>query len=112
MTRRPDCDERVVLPARSVLSKERVYLYELAEYLGCDRRVLNKHARRHRMVKKERHQCPVDYVPWVSVWNAMRLVAYIRALQGQQYAAGIDYHDLKQRRADYEYKRRTGRTRP
>jgi hypothetical protein len=94
-----------------VLSKERVYLYELAEYLGCDRRVLNRHARRHRMVKRVRFECPPVYVPTVSVRNAMRLVAYIRALQGQQYAAGIDYHDKKQAHRDYEYKRRTGRTR-
>ncbi len=71
--------------------------------------MLNKHARRHRMVKRVQLCCPTDYVPWVSVWNAGRLIAYIRALQGQQYAAGIDYHDKKQAHAEYEYRRRTGK---
>jgi len=111
MTRRPECDERIVLPPRSVLPKERVYLYELAEYLGCDRRQLNKFARRHRMVKKVRLQCPIVYIPWVSVWNAGRLIAYIRGLQGAKYQEGIDYHDKKEAHAQYEYRRRTGKLR-
>lgn len=96
MTRQPVWDERIVVPARSVGNRNRVYLKELAQYLHQQTGRLRKFARRHEMLRGPR------MAEWVSEYAAMRLIAYVRRMQGAIYETGESFHEVRAREARWQ----------
>jgi hypothetical protein len=87
MTHRPAGDERTVVPARAGVTKERVWLSELARYLRQRTQVLRRFAKRQGLLKKA-HGHTISDLYYVSPYGAQRIIAYIRAIQGDAYLHG------------------------
>lgn len=97
MTRRPVHDERLVVPARSVLDKDRVYVRELAQYLGHSLLAIRKFARKYGYLKKASRGASRTPITYVSPYAAMRIIAHIRRIQGEVYERGKDFHEIRER---------------
>lgn len=98
MARQPDSDERLVLQGCSVAEKgRRVYVLELARYLdhplGQIKRFLRHRGVLHWATLGTGHKP----VPWVSEAVALRVIAHFRAIQGEVYLQGKDYHLMRER---------------
>jgi hypothetical protein len=108
MTRQPDADERFIVPVRGGPTEERVYLRDLAKYLhhngGAIRRFGKKRALLHR-VRCGNGRAAEEYF---SPYGALRVIAYIRALQGEGYRRGRPFHEQREQGAAYmrEYMRK------
>ena len=97
MTYRVADDERLVLPERSVLRGERIYIRELTEFLGYKGGIVRRFAKRSGLIKRVSvgaTRAPAEYV---TVYGAMRVIAYIRALQGDMYNKGRMFHEERER---------------
>lgn len=82
MTRRPDCDERLVVPTCSVVYRNRVYLRDLSRFLGHRMGPIVAYAKSNRLLKKA-YCGHMHYERYVTEWGAMLIIAHIRALQEQ-----------------------------
>lgn len=76
-----------MVPARAGVTKERIWVAELGLYLGHDRRVLRKFAKRQGLLRRATGH-GLDKAWYVSAYGAQRIIAYIRALQGAAYMHG------------------------
>lgn len=103
MPRRPAVDEREIIPAWSGKPEARVYVHELAKFLNEPITVLTDYARKRGFLKRSpRHKrCPRVF--HVSEYGAMRLIAYVRALQGERHMAGKRF--FEEREADARWHR-------
>ena len=98
MTRRPAQDERLLLPGRSGHTQERVYVKDLERYLDDQVRACYRFAKRQGLLK---------WVSWgtsgagglwyVTPYGAQRVIAHIRARQGEVCLQGKGYHEEKER---------------
>lgn len=97
MARQPAGDERSVVPRPDPKErKERVFIFELQDYLHSTRRQILGFCRKHGLLHRSR-QFRNAKVYWVTPHGAMRVIAYVRACQGQYFIEGQDYHRLKER---------------
>lgn len=101
MTYRPAGDERSVVPARTGVTKERVWLSELGTYLGHNRSALKKFAKRQGLLRRASGHA-VTKAWYVSPYGAQRIIAYIRAIQGDAYLHGHQHHEKAERRKELE----------
>lgn len=108
MTRRPVYDERIFLPERSVLHKDRVYLRELSAYLGHEHRAIRRFCKKHGYLRRAGRGGSLAPIPYISSYAAIRVIAYFRSIQGAVYVRGKDFHALRDARNAYsrELKRR------
>jgi hypothetical protein len=99
MTRRPARDEREIVP--NDLPKrgggERVWIAELATYLNHSIRTLRSMARAHGWLHHSTVAPTRNRVYWVTPYAAGRLIAFARAMQGQSYMAGTDWHEWRRK---------------
>lgn len=94
-------DERLVVAPRSGEPKERIYVSELAQYLNHRALVIRKFARQRGLLHRVSMGACREAVDWVTPYGASRVIAYIRALQGDKYLQGRDYHgDAERMRAN------------
>jgi hypothetical protein len=94
MARQPDGDERFLLADCTGDQRKRVFVRELAEYLGHPLVRLMKFARRTGLL----HYAPGGLgrmpIPYVTEYGAQRVIAYCRVVQGAVYVQGKDYHAI------------------
>lgn len=90
-----------MVPARPGVTKERVWLAELGRYLGCDRAALRRFAKRQGLLKRASGHA-VTRVYYVTPYGAQRLIAYIRAIQGDAYLHGKQPLEDMVRRSERE----------
>jgi hypothetical protein len=105
MTRRPDCDERIILPVRSVEHNDRVYLPELCKYLHHNPAYIRKFAKRQGILYRAGRGAGRQPIEYVSEWGAMRIIAHVRAIQGEIYQQGRDFHAVQEALAAKRAKR-------
>lgn len=89
-------DERIVVPARSVPTEERIYLKELAKFLHHRTGVLRQFAKKRALLHKVSLGISKEPAEYLTPYGAMRVIAYIRALQGAEYLSGRDFHGLRE----------------
>ena len=87
-------DERLVVAPRSGEPKERVFVVELAQYLNHRAVVIRKFARQRGLLHRVSIGACREAIHWLTPYGAARVIAYIRALQGDKYLQGKDYHHL------------------
>lgn len=75
---------------------QRVYVRELAAYLGHDPRDLRRYARERGLLHRSAGYPRSHVLFWVSAETATRLIAMVRAKQGAVYLGGRDYHREKE----------------
>lgn len=96
MTYKPAGDERLVVSERPAPSKERIWVKELARYLGVRATFVVRFAKRAALLRSVNIHAH-GAQPYVSVYGAQRVIAYVRALQGDEYLNGRDYHELREK---------------
>lgn len=104
MTYRPAGDERLVVPDPGDRTTERVFLTELARYLHHRSSYLKAFAKQHGFLRSSPTQCGRAY--WVRPYGAMRIIAYIRALQGDAYLQGKQFHEERAKWAEQAKRKR------
>jgi hypothetical protein len=95
ITLRPAADERLVVPEPGARSTERVFVVELAHYLHHRVGVVRRFAKRNGLLRSQR-LANRRLVHWVSPYGAMRIIAYVRAIQGDSYLQGRQFHELRE----------------
>lgn len=106
MAGRRDDGTDIIGSGRSVpRSDERIFILDLAQFLHHRAGVLRRFARKHGYLRKVGLGIGRDGVHYVSVYAAMRIIAYIRAIQGEQYLNGKNFHEERQKRLEYGRKR-------
>lgn len=103
VTYRPAGDERAVVPLPGKdtgrYSNERIYLKELTRYLHHDSHAVKKFAQEAGFVRKASLGTGTGPVEYVSPYAAMRIIAYIRAIQGEYYLRGKQFHEFNEKQA-------------
>ncbi len=94
---------------RSGEPKERIFVAELAQYLNHRSSVLRKFARKRGLLHKTSLGSGRTPLDWVTPYGASRVIAYIRALQGDKYLQGRDYHRECERQRAYDAEKRAKR---
>jgi hypothetical protein len=97
MARRPDGDERFLLARCTGDQRKKVFIKELAQYLGHPRRHVTKFARRQGLLHYASIGVGLAAVPYVTEYGAQRVIAYCRVIQGGVYVQGKDFHALLER---------------
>lgn len=69
---------------------------ELAQYLGARGGILRRFAKKSGLLHRASAHSGGDLY-YVSVYGAQRVIAYVRALQGDEYLNGRDYHGLREK---------------
>lgn len=93
MARQPDGDERLVAQSCSVVTTgDRVYVKELAEYLGHPLVLVRRYLRQRRLMHKVSRGSSYPPIAYVTEATALRVIAHFRAIQGEQYLQGKDFH--------------------
>lgn len=92
MTYRPAGDERAVVGARAGVTKERIWINDLARYLSQSHSALRRFARKRGLMREMYVYRTGAREAYVSVYGAQRMIAYFRALQGDWYLNGQDFH--------------------
>lgn len=82
---------------RSGEPKERIFVVELAQYLNHRSSVIRKFARQRGLLHRVSIGSCREAIHWLTPYGASRVIAYIRALQGDKYLQGKDYHHLVER---------------
>ena len=104
MTYRPAGDERAVVPTRSEVSsaalKERVFLADLARYLHHRIGVLRKFGKKEGLIRRAGRGGAHPPAEYVSVYGAMRIIAYVRAIQGENYLHGRQFHEQNEHESE------------
>ncbi len=86
---------------RSGEPKERIFVVELAQYLNHRALVIRKFAKQRGLLHKTSRGSGWEPIHWLTPYGASRVIAYIRALQGDKYLQGRDYHgDAERMRAN------------
>jgi len=101
MARRPALDERLVLSSRPAWNGERIWLRDLARFLGARRGHVHKLAKKLGLWHAGATCRDPD---WVTPYGAMRLIAHIRASQQARYEKGERVHEEQAR--DRAWKRK------
>jgi len=86
-------------------SKERIYLKELAWYLHHSLTTIRAFAKRHGWLRTTLSMTH-GRVAYVSPYAAQRIIAYIRAVQGDEYLQGRQFHEVRAREAELLCQRR------
>lgn len=100
-------DERIVVPARSVATEERIYLKELAKFLHHRSGVLRQFAKKRALLHTVSLGSSKGAAEYLTPYGAMRVIAYIRALQGAEYQRGKDFHRIREQWAQERARRMT-----
>lgn len=96
MTRQPDDDERLLVPRRSGRTEERVYVKDLDRFISHKPRSAYKYAKRRGWLKWAKWGSYGDGGAWwVTPYAAKRIIAHFRAIQGDLYMNGKDFHERK-----------------
>jgi hypothetical protein len=77
-----------MVPARSGSPEARVWIHELAPFLSERPSRLIEYARKRGFLHRVRRMPHTKHVFYVSEYGAMRLIAYIRAWQAEQWPKG------------------------
>jgi len=93
-----------VVPERTGVSKERIWLRELCKYLHHSPVTVKRFAKRHGLLRRASGHA-LGKAWYVSPYGAQRIIAYIRAMQGDAYLQGREFHDERERKTEYERKR-------
>lgn len=95
MARRPEGDERLVVPACSVAERgRRVYVTELGRYLGHPLPQIYRFLRKRGLLHYASRGAAHDPTPYVTEETALRVIAHCRAIQGEVYLQGKDYQAI------------------
>lgn len=86
-----------MVPARSGTTKERVYLTELAAFLGHSVVALRRFAKSNGLLKRVSIGACRSPLSYVTPYGAQRLIAYARAIQGDWHLKGRDFHGVHER---------------
>ena len=78
MPRKSTVDERLVVPGRPEAYRGRVYVMELAEFLGNGAHVLKRFAKKHGFLRKAGRGGARAGIHYVSEYAALRMIAYFR----------------------------------
>jgi len=100
MTYRAAGDERSVVPARVGVSKERIYITELTQYLHHSAAMVRKLAKRWGLMRRVSIGACRDPAEYVSPYGAQRIIAHIRAIQGDAYLQGREFHAHNERQVE------------
>lgn len=107
ITRQPTYDERHVVPPYNPREPtERIYLIELAQFLHVPTIRVRKWARRQELIRKQGMGGAVRSIEYVTQRGAMRIIAHFRAIQGEEYLKGKDFHARLD--AVREYRKKVG----
>lgn len=71
-------DERIVVPGRPGDYRGRVYVTELAKYLGNGEHALKRFAKKHGLLRKAGRGTGRAGIYYVSEYAALRMIAYFR----------------------------------
>ncbi len=83
MARRPAYGERGLVPPPEFFPpEERIYLTELANYLGVSSRSITKWARKEGVLRRAREPFRDTNAYWLTPHDAMRMIVLARAAQG------------------------------
>ena len=96
MARRPDLDERLVMKERSGERSERIHVVDLAKYLHHRSDYIKKFAKKHGYLRRARG-LGTSWRWYVTPHGARHVIMYIRAIQGEFYVNGKDFHALKEK---------------
>lgn len=99
MAHRPAEVSRAILPARTATWGTRVFLKDLAEYLHERTSKLCVRARGWGILHRIGLGSGRASEYWVTEQGALRLIAHFRALQGAEYMAGRQFHEVKAKNA-------------
>lgn len=90
-----------MVPPYSGWDKERIYVKELAQFLHHRTGLIKRFAKEEGLLRKVScgHGRPAAY--YVSPYGAMRIIAWVRAMQGQVYLEGKDYHGLRAKQREW-----------
>lgn len=92
MPRGPSNAERPLLPAERQKHGEKVFVAELAAFLGTDHQVIHRFAHPLGGVRWKRDAA--GKTSWLRPREAQRVIIAVRAWQGSRYAQGLDHHAL------------------
>ena len=84
----------VPLPAKR--TNERIFIKDLCRYLHHDAHAVRKFAREENLVRKVALGTCSTPAEYVSAHGAMRIIAYIRAIQGEYYLRGKQFHEFNE----------------
>lgn len=93
-----------MVPENRGATGERIWTTELAKYLHCDPVTLKRFARQHGLLRSARTNAARH--EWVTPYAAQRIIAYIRAMQGDAYMQGRQFHERRERATAKELERR------
>jgi len=98
-----------VVPTRSEVSsaalKERVFLADLARYLHHRIGVLRKFGKKEGLIRRASRGTAHDPAEYVSAYGAMRIIAYVRAIQGENYLHGRQFHEQNEHESEQHLRR-------
>jgi hypothetical protein len=98
-----------VVPTRSEVSsaalKERVFLKDLAKYLHHRIGVLRKFGKKEGLIRRAGLGTAHDPAEYVSAYGAMRIIAYVRAIQGDNYLHGRQFHEQNEHESEQHLRR-------
>lgn len=97
MARQPDGDERFLLAHCTGDQRKKVFIKELAQYLGHPRAQIMRFARRTGLLHYVSLGSSHNAEPYVTEYGAQRIIAYCRVVQGALYVRGRDFHKLLER---------------
>lgn len=80
--------------------RERIWVKELAEYLHYSLPIIHRFAKRQRLTQWQSMGAARAPRAYVNPWAAMRIIAYVRACQGDEYLHGKDFHRLREKMAE------------
>lgn len=78
-------------------TEERIFVKDLAEYLHVNPRKLMQRANKQDLLRWVHVGIAPRYLAYVTPHGAMRLIAYVRAIQGAAYQTGKLLHDERAR---------------
>lgn len=97
-----------MIPRSGERTEERVFVKELVQYLHHSAPVIMAFARRKGFLRYK--SAGGNQIYWVTPYGASRIIAYVRAIQGDTYLQGKDFHRLREKWA-LEMRRRMERNR-
>lgn len=90
-----------MVPAWPGWDKERVYVKEIAQFLRHRTGLIRKFAREAGLLRKVSLGPARPGAEYVSPYGAMRIIAWVRAQQGQVYLEGKDLHAIREKQREY-----------
>lgn len=84
-----------MIPEAPRRADEKVFVKELSQYLHHSAVVILAFARKKGFLRHQR--AGGNKLFWVTPYGAARIIAYVRAIQGDTYLQGKDFHRLRER---------------